>query len=66
MKQLINDYTTQGYRCYLLSDFNFQNLVTNLPNLQRKNKLEIMIIHNVVFVKGTDRYDKKNPYVKGN
>lgn len=66
MKQLIQDYTTQGYRSYLLSDFNFQHLVTQLPNLQRRNKLEILIIDGLVFVKQTDRYDKKNPYVKGN
>ena len=66
MKQLIHDYTTQGYRSYLLSDFNFQNLISQLPNLQRRNKLEILIIDNVVFVKQTSRYDKKNPYVKGN
>lgn len=61
---IINDYIRQGYRAYKLSELPVINLVRCLPRLQRINKLEILIVDEVVFVKTTYKYDQpKNPYI---
>jgi len=60
----INEYIIQGYRTYLLKDFPISHLIGGLPNISRRNRLEIMVIEGIVYVKDTDRYDNKNPYTK--
>lgn len=61
---IISDYIQQGYRAYLLRDLPYSNLVRQLPNFQRVNKLEVLIIDNIVYVKTTTKYDQpRNPYV---
>lgn len=56
------DYITLGYRCYNMSDFNGTLLARNLPTICRKNKLDIVVVGNIVYVKETKEYDRKNPY----
>jgi hypothetical protein len=64
MYMLINDYITQGYRCYLLKDLPIKNLASSLPSLCRRNRLEYLILGNIIYIKNTNKYDQpRNPYV---
>jgi hypothetical protein len=62
---MINEYTIQGYRSYKLSELPISQLIRQLPQFQRVNRLEVLIVDNIVYVKTTNRYDQpRNPYVR--
>lgn len=61
---MISDYIQQGYRAYSVKDFPISQLINQLHNTARKNRLEILVMENILYVKDTDKYDNKNPYTK--
>lgn len=58
------DYIQQGYRCYKMREFDILELVRNLPSICRRNKLEVLVIDNILYIKDTYKYERKNPYTK--
>lgn len=60
----MNDYINQGYRVYKLADFPISHFVKQMTNLARKYRLEILVIDDIVYIKDTNKYDNKNPYLK--
>ena len=59
------DYINQGYRCYKMSDFDNVELAKRIPNICRREWLEIMVIGDTLYVRDTYKYDQpKNPYAK--
>ena len=60
---MINDYITYGYRVYSLRDFEIGKFISRIPDLARRYRLEIMVMEGKVYVKNTDKYDNKNPYM---